>query len=264
MNVQAIQLKAEAGDLKGAHDALDSLLEMGPNNLEALKLRARLHEVAGRFHEEAQIWEKVARIDREDEELFDYLLRRQNEDRENFYFTDSLPSGGKRFLAYPRRMIRSAVFGLIGCLGFLTLARLGIRFPILNHPVAMLGSFGLMVIAPWVAIMWSYGRSIRYITIGMEGLEVATRFKIHKIPRNQIHKVVLTLDDLKSQWQLNLVVTTVDQSIPNVSIDFNEKTTSIRARSYFLRELTRFCGEAEYSSMPEISSFLKDRKLIKA
>src|SRR5947208_1480115 len=113
MNVARIQQLAESGDIEGAHSALDSLLAMGPQNLEALKLRARLHEVAGRFNEEAKMWEKVAQIARDDDDLLDYLLRRQTEDRENFYFTDTLPGGGKRFLAFPRRMVRAATIGLL-------------------------------------------------------------------------------------------------------------------------------------------------------
>lgn len=264
MNVAAIQQKAEAGDLRGAQDALDVLLEMGPNNLEALKLRARLHQVAGRFQQEAQMWEKISQVARDDEDLFDYLLRRQNEDRENFYFTDSLPGGGKRFLAYPRRMIRAATFGLLGCLTFLTMARLGQRFPILNHPVIMLGSFFAMVLGPWLGIMWSYSRSIRHVAVGMDGVEIATRFKVHKIPRTAVEKVYMVHDDRKTSWQLSLVVTTNDQTLPCFDIDFNENSTPIRARTHFVKELARFYGEPEYLAKGDMISILKDRKVIKA
>ena len=61
-NVAEIINIAESGDLTGAHQALDGLLGMGPNNVEALKLRARLFEVAGRFQQEAKIWEQVAKV----------------------------------------------------------------------------------------------------------------------------------------------------------------------------------------------------------
>lgn len=264
MNVAVIQQKAESGDLEGAHSALDTLLEMGPNNIEAIKLRARLYQVTGHFTQEALMWEKIAQLAKDDDDLFDYLLRRQNEDRENFYFTDSLPSGGKRFLAYPRHMIKAATLGLLGCLTFLTMARLGQRFPILNHPFVMLGSFFSLVLAPWLGIMWSYGRSLRYVAVGMEGVEVATRFRVHRLPRNEVSKVIVAHDDRKDKWQLKLIVVTKDNTLPCFEIDFNENSTPIRARSYFVRELMRFYGEPEYSTIPEVAPILRNRRLIKA
>ena len=210
------------------------------------------------------MWEKVSQVARDDDDLFEFLLARQNEDRENFYFTDALPGGGKRFLAYPRRMIRSATYGLVGCLTFLTMARLGLRFSILNHPVVMLGSFGGMVLLPWLSIMWTYGRSIRHMAVAMDGIEMATRFKVHTIPRNMVDKVYVVHEDHKDTWKLTLVVTTKDQSQPCFEVDFNEKTTSIRARSYFVRELCKFYGEPEYLAKALVTPILKDRKLIKA
>ena len=264
MNVARIQEMAETGDLQGAHDALDSLLSMGPHNLEALKLRARLHEVAGRFHLEAQLWEKVAQIARDDNDLLDYLVRRQTEDRENFYFTDTLPGGGKRFLAFPRRMVRSASVGLIGCLTFLTVARLGQVYTFLLHPVAMLGSFFVLVMAPWIGIIWSYAKSIRHVSVTSEGVTVATRFKTHFLPRGEIERVCMVHDDRKDTWRLSLVLVTKDKKLPCVEIDFNENSTSLRARSYFAKELHRYFGEPEYCGKPDVKPQLQGRKVIQA
>lgn len=264
MNVARIQTKAESGDITGAHEALDALLEMGPRNLEGLKLRARLHGLAGRFGEEAQAWERIAEISRDDEDLLDYLVRRQVEDREHFYFTDALPGGGKRFLAFPRRMVAAATMGLVGCLVFLMLARLGQRFTIFTHPVVMLASFFGMVLAPWLAIMWTYARSIRHIVVAMDGVEIATRFKLHKLPRNEIDKVFMAYDDRKNTWKLSMIILSKELTLPSIEIDFNESSTPIRARLYFMKEISRYYGEPQYVAKADLASLLNERKLIRA
>src|SRR4051812_29827081 len=119
LHVKQIRAVIEAGEADQAHQALDQLLALGPNNTDALKLRASLLEHEGRFAAEAKIWEKIAVIDREDADAVAFLLRRQLEDREHFYFTDDVPGGGRRFMAYPRRLINHSALGLAGCVGFL-------------------------------------------------------------------------------------------------------------------------------------------------
>jgi len=253
-NVAEIQNIAEAGDLASAHEALDALLEMGPRNVEALKLRARLYEVAGRFQQEAKIWDQIAKIDAEDFDLSAYISRRQYEDRENFYFTDSLPGGAKRFIAFPRRMVRAAGIGLFGCLIFLFLARLSSVWPILNHPAIMLSAFGLCVISPWIAILASYINSLRHITVGKDGIEIATRFKTHKLQWSEVESVVLAQDDRHDTYQLSLIILGKSNKQFNFELDFNENTTPIRARSYFVREIMRVWGEPVYASRRTIDT----------
>lgn len=253
-NVAEIQSIAESGDLHSAHQALDGLLEMGPRNIEALKLRARLFEVSGQFQQEAKIWDQIARIDRDDVDLSEYVSRRQHEDRENFYFTDALPGGGKRFIAYPRRMIRAGAAGIMGCALFLVMARLATVWPILNSPIIMLSSFALLVISPWFAIVHSYIRSLRYVTITKEGLEIGSRFKVHKLPWSSVDKVILAQDDRHETYRLSMVVLAKTDDLFNVEIDFNENTTSIRARSYFVREVIHTWGEPSYGSRKTVST----------
>jgi hypothetical protein len=261
-NVAEIINIAEAGDLSGAHQALDGLLSMGPNNIEALKLRARLFEVSGQFQQEAKIWEQVAKIDRDDTDLSDYINRRQTEDRENFYFTDTLPGGGKRFMAFPRRMVRAASIGLIGCLLFLGMARLASIYPLLNHPVVMLGSFAALVIAPWISILISYTRSLRYINVTKDGMEIATRFRTHRLPWSNVEHVYLAQDDRHETYRLSLVVIPRDTSHHYFEMEFNENTTPIRARSYLVREIINSWGEPNYASRRAVKT--EGRRTIRA
>ena len=251
-NVAQIQSIAESGDLHAAHQALDGMLELGPRNIEALKLRARLFEVAGRFQQEAKIWDQIARIDRDDTDLAEYIARRQSEDRENFYFTDALPTGGKRFIAFPRRMVRAAGMGLMGCVLFLILARLSAIWPVLNTPVIMLSAFGFFVIAPWFGILASYAKSLRYVSVTKEGIEVATRFKVHKLAWEDVDHIYLAQDDRADIYTLSLVVLGKDHL--NFELDFNENTTTIRARSYLVREIMTAWGEPAYASRKTIDT----------
>ena len=253
-NVSQILNIAESGDLQGAHQALDGLLSMGPRNIEALKLRARLYEVAGQFQQEARIWEHVAKIDREDHDLTQYLARRQSEDRENFYFTDTLPGGGKRFIAFPRRMVRAATIGLFGCIAFLGMARLSQQYQILNNPIVILSSFSLLVISPWTAILVGYIKSLRYVSVTKDGIEIATRFKVHKFNWSAIEHVYVAQDDRHDTYQLSIVVVGRDATHPCFELDFNENTTPIRARSYFVKEIMSSWGEPSYVSRKSIST----------
>ena len=76
MHVKQITEIIDAGGTAEAHLALDQLLALGPKNTAALKLRARLLEMDGRFSEEAQVWDRIGTIDREDEVAVAYLFRR--------------------------------------------------------------------------------------------------------------------------------------------------------------------------------------------
>jgi tetratricopeptide (TPR) repeat protein len=61
-HVTSIKKIIESGDREEAQQAIDNLLELGPNNLEALKLKAMLYSSEGRFSEEAQVWHRVLQV----------------------------------------------------------------------------------------------------------------------------------------------------------------------------------------------------------
>jgi hypothetical protein len=260
-NVAEIQNIAESGDLSEAHSALDALLTMGPRNVEALKLRARLYEVAGRFQLESKVWEQISKIDREDDDLSQYILRRQNEDRENFYFTDALPGGGKRFIAFPRKVVRSVGIGLFGCIGFMVLARLSTSYPKLNDPLIMTSSFAFFVLAPWLAILSSFFRSLRHMSVTKTGLEFKIPFRKYQMAWSDVEQVYLAQDDRHETFQLSFIVIAKDPSMPAVEMDFNENTTPIRARSYLVREIINSWGEPQYAARKSINT--DGRKLLK-
>ncbi len=247
LHVKQIREIVDQGQSDEAHAALDQLLALGPNNTEALKLRARLLEAEGRFHEEARIWDRIAQVDREDPDAVAFLMRRQLEDREHFYFTDDVPGGGRRFLAYPRALINNSAMGLIGCIAFLLSTRLTPRFPVLADPVAMLSLFGFFVMLPWLSIVWVYFRSIRSLTVSQTGVSVSTRVKTRVLAWGEIDKVYLARTFSPKGTGLTLVFLPKGQEVKPIEIDLNHGSSCIRARSYLVREISRHFQEPEYA-----------------
>jgi hypothetical protein len=97
-----------------------------------------------------------------------------------------------------------------------------------------------------------------------EGVAVATRFRTHFLPRSEIERVYMVHDDHRDRWSLSLVLVTKDKKMPCVEIDFNENSTSLRARSYFAKELHRYYGEPEYCGKVDVKPQLLGRKVVRA
>lgn len=245
LHVKQIREIVEAGKNPEAHDALDQLLALGPNNTDALKLRARLFEIEGRFGDEARIWDKVGTIDREDPDAVTYFLRKQLEDREHFYFTDDIPGGGRRFLAYPRSLVNRSAMGLVGCIAFLLASQLSTRIPALGEPIVMLGMFALFVISPWIGIVATYISGIKSISLSPQGIDVATRLKVTSFKWDDVEKVCLARSAQGDEAFLSLVIMPKDRTVRPIEIDLNQGSTAIRARSYLVREIARLFSEPE-------------------
>jgi hypothetical protein len=260
MHVKQIQEIVDNGQNVEAHDALDQLLAMGPQNTEALKLRAQLFEFEGRFVEEGRTWERVATIDNEDPDAISYLLRRQLEDREHFYFTDDLPGGGRRFLAYPRQLVNTSVIGLMGCIIFLLTTRLTTVYPFLGEPTTMLSLFGIFVLGPWIAILYTYLKGLKAVILTPAGVEVSSRFKQWNYLWSDVEKVCLARTTIEGESSLNLVILPKDRSLTPVEIGLNQGSTPIRARSYLVKDVIKFFGEPEYTTREALG--LSHRKTV--
>ena len=246
MHVKQITEIIDAGATDEAHEALDQLLALGPNNTAALKLQARLYEYAGRFREESRVWDRIATIDREDQDAVAYLLRRQVEDREHFYFTDEVPGGGRRFMAYPRSLIQLSAIGLIGCISFLLTTRLAVAYTILGVPEVMISIFATLVVAPWIAIIAVYIKAIRHVTVSPSGITVGTRLRLHSFSWSDLSRVALVQTLRPKGPKLSLMLVPKNPSSKPVEIDLTLGSTAIRARTYLLQDVARFHCEPEY------------------
>ena len=242
----AIRKMLDEGKVREAEGAMEDLLFLGPSNIDALKLKAMIFAAEGRFVEEERVWNQIFRINDDDPDAIAYIHRRHLEDREHYYFTDDLPGGGRRFLAYPRALISISVWGLMGSMAFLLLTRLSDRIPILAAPKAILLSFLGLVISPWVAIMVSYCRSIRSIEVSPAGIGFATRLKAMHLPWPDLEQVCLAYADDPQDPDLRLVVIPRDPARPAIELDLNEHTSPIRARLHLLDEIALHYGPLKH------------------
>jgi len=236
-HVAKIKEMFQAGQSHDALEALENLLELGPHNLEALKLKAHLFASEGRFAEEDAVWQKIVDVAPEDEDLLEYLHKKQWEDRENYYFTDNLPSGGRRFLAYPRSMINVSFFGLIGCMLFLALTRMLGDDKVNKNPELILPAFAVLVLGPWIGIIWSYVKSLRHINVTPDDLVVATRVRSIRYAWSAIEKIAIAYSNNWEKNDIRLVVIPKDPASRPVEIDINDGSSPVRAKTHLIQEI---------------------------
>ena len=252
-HVNAIEKMIEDGKVEEAHQSLEELLEIGPNNVQALKLLAALYVHEGRFDKEERIWHRIYDVDNEDDDTIEYFQKSQLEDREHYYFTDVLPGGGRRFIAYPRSLVNISMVGLMGCVGFLMLTRMSTEQEILKSPAAVMTFFLVLVISPWIGIIYTWAKSLRSVTVTSSHIEVKTRFRTFHYDWNQISKISLAHSQNPSDEELRLVVVPHEHhSTPSISIDFSEDTSSIRARRYLINEIKDFHSQIEYDILEDL------------
>lgn len=259
-HVKAIEQLIDEGQVPEAYSSLEELLAIGPNNVQALKLLASLYVHEGRFDKEEESWRRIIDIDNEDEDAIEYFQKSQLEDREHYYFTDVLPGGGRRFIAYPRSLVNISLLGLLGCISFLILTRMSTEQEMLNSPIAVMLCFLILVLSPWVGIIYSWSKSLKSISITSDSLEVQTRFRNISYSWERLEKVTLAHSKNPNDEELRLVIIPQDRNkdMPAVTIDFNEDTSSIRARRYLINEIRNFHQDVDYTILEEISLGKKD------
>lgn len=246
--IRDIQNIIEEGKTSEAHVAINEILALGPNNIEALKMRASLYHYEGRFEKEIAAWTQILSIDREDPDAINFFLQKQLEDREYFYFTDTAAGEGRRFLAYPKDMLSMVTFGLMGCMLFLIANKLATVYASFTSPEMLLVFLSLFVLAPWFFIIVSYFRSLRFIAISQKGIEIATRVKRTHLAWSDIEKIYLVHGTPGENFGLSLLLKPIESKKPLVEIDINPETSSIRAVPYFVKEVSKSFGQLVYTS----------------
>ncbi|WP_132317073.1 tetratricopeptide repeat protein [Pseudobacteriovorax antillogorgiicola] len=252
-HVNAIEKLIENGHVDEAHESLEELLAIGPNNVQALKLLAALYVHEGRFEDEEKVWRRVFEIDNEDIDAIEYFQKVQLEDREHYYFTDVLPGGGRRFIAYPRSLVNISMIGLVGCVGFLLLTRFSSEQEMMKSPLAVMTCFLVLVISPWVGIIYTWAKSLRTVNVTSSCIEIKTRFKSFRYDWDQLKKISLAHSQNPSDEVLRLVIVPSPEKGPPVTIDFNEDTSSIRARRYLINEIRDFHSKIDYDILEDLN-----------
>lgn len=241
-HVAAIEKLIEDGAVSEAFESLEQLLALGPNNVHALKLLASLYLHQGRFDEEADVWRQIIEIDGEDEEATEFFQKAQIEDREHYYFTDLLPDGGRRFIAYPRSLIQVSLLGLVGCIGFLMLTRFAASEQVSGSPFTIMTAFIVMVITPWLAIVYTWAKSLRSVNISSQKIVFSTRFRSFGLNWQEVEKISLAHSGHPGDAVLKLVVIpkTANAKKQAITVDFTESRSPIRARRYLINEIKSY------------------------
>ena len=91
-NLEDIRKIVDRGEYGEAFVALEELLEMGPYNIEALKLKSLLFHQQGRYPEEFQVWQQIIEYYPDDEDATEFFEKNYIEEKERFYFTEEPPS----------------------------------------------------------------------------------------------------------------------------------------------------------------------------
>jgi len=246
-HVRQIEDLFDRGQTSEAHEALDLLLSFGPSNTAALKLRARLFQFEGRFAEEHKVWETVANIDNEDEDAVDYLLQKQLEDSDMFYFTDDLAGGGRRFLARSTALTHSILITTMSCMIFVLLTARVQQMPaFFQDPLVIIFNFGLMAAFPSFYTFYLYLRSLKTVSVTRTHLELATPVKRTKVVWEDVEKVCLARSIKGEHTHLSLVIVPKNRHESIIEIDMNPHSAAVRARTYLVREIARIFGEPEY------------------
>ncbi len=241
IHVNAIRKFVDDGEFDQAHDAIENLLALGPNNLEALKLQAQIYAARGEIDLELQVWGRVLEIDREDADGINFLLQQQIEDREHFYFTDELPGGARRYLCYPRSFIHISLLGLIGCVCFFALRSLSVRYPVLSEQNVLLASFAALVLAPWLGIIYVWIRSLKSVVVHKEGINLETRFGTKRYRWKEQSQVALVHKINDDHSSIHLVLVPADANAKALKLNLTPGACSIKARSYLMRDVANRC-----------------------
>jgi hypothetical protein len=244
IHVKQIENLIEQAKNLEAEDALESLLELGPNNVAALKLKAKLSEFKGNFEQEHALWKQIYQIDPEDQESHRFFQLRQLETQEHHYFTDVLPEGTHKMLTYQRPLLKPMVFGFLGSLGFIAFTHYAeTTLPSLMKPGFLFSAFFVFVTLPLIFVIYRFLTTMYSVSMNDHSICVSTRLKKHTINWADLAMAELVYDGPIVDPQLSLRLTPKDENDKPIEIDLSKSTTSIRSVAMFLKEF-KLCYSA--------------------
>ena len=242
----------QLGDVEKAESALDNLLSLGPKNIEALSLKAGIYAQRGQYDKEHQMWISVLALDPEDHSALQYVENAWLEEREQFYFTDEVPQGGRRFLAHPRAMIHGSLAGVCGCALYLFLSTLTGKYPLLGNPYVMLLLFVALVLLPWLFIVVAYFQAPREVLLDTQGVSVSTRHKIYRLKWGDLESVYLAHRLMPNASSLTLVFVPKDPNLAVLEVDMSRETSVMKAKTCLVREIHKLFGDVTYTNREHI------------
>ena len=236
-----------------AEIALELFLKFGPQNLEALKLKAFLFSQKGLFAKEYEMWLQIALLAPEDLDVIRYFEEHFLEEKERFYFTDITPDGGRRFLLHPKDLLEACGTGFVSCLVFLFLSSIPIFSHFLSLPFVSLFFVGIFVLFPWFGIIWAYFKMPGDIHISPSGFLLSGRAKQRSLPWGEIEEIYVAHKLRKYTFSLDIIVVPKDKSKGVLSIDISHERSIVKARRFFLAEILSHFPEVKYLNQDRLN-----------
>lgn len=240
------------GKLLEAQLALELFLSFGPNNLQALKLKALLYSQKGLFQKEYETWVQIANLAPEDLDTHDYFDLHFLEEKEKFYFTDVVPGGGRRFLLHPRALLEACAAGFVSCLIFLLVGQLPLLSYFLAIPRVSFLFITLFVVLPWIGILHAYLKMPGDVWVTSRGFAMSTRLKKMEFPWHTVSEILVVHTPLKHSFSLEVLVIPKEKSRAPLRIDISRDRSIVKARRFFLAEILNHYPNVTYKAqIPE-------------
>lgn len=230
------QKLVSSGDGHAALAVVDGVLALAPRNPEALRLKAQILEAWGHFDESLAILRGIAEAGALTVEGREQLANHLREEREFLLFSVLAPDG-RWYFAMPHSQVKVSWYGLLGCFSFLLLA----GTQPLTQPAALpllLAAFFFLVLLPWLALMVVFLIGVKKVFVGLDRLEIHTRFKERAIPWEQVRSAVIQYDPDPCSDFLRLALYGENRDTGAlVEFDISEGHGVVRARRHFLRHV---------------------------
>ncbi|APJ04279.1 tetratricopeptide repeat protein [Silvanigrella aquatica] len=247
----------EQGDSAGAIEIIENLLSLSPRNTEALKMKSFIFDSWGRFDESLAILHQLGKLSSSDEDPFEELDRRIEEDRESLIYSRLTPEGRWYFQFSPLQMFVS-LMGLMGC--FLFLITSPSFFENSSAPVTsgLILSFLSLVVVPWILLLFLNLQGIKKILVGLGGIQVFYGLKKVVYTWEQMGSVVIEYDTNLNSDYLHMIVYSKNTREALLDFDISKTKSVVRARRHFVRLVLSYIDTVSYVPRGKATEYSKN------
>jgi hypothetical protein len=143
-------------------------------------------------------------------------------------------------------MLQASVWGLLGCSLFLSMGHVHTFVAFFMHAWVMIALFALLVVSPWLVILYAYTTSLREIVLTHEGITMKTRWKTYQLPWLHTEAVVVAHTP-SPLHQLSLWIIPKSEDLPAWQLNLKKGECVIKARGWFVHEMQRCAPKLYYS-----------------
>lgn len=246
----------EQGDSAGAMEIVENLLSFSPKNTEALKIKSFILDSWGRFDESLAILHLLGKLSSFDEEPYEELDKRIEEDRESLIYSRLTPEGRWYFQFSPLQMLVSLV-GLMGCFLFLITSPSFFEKSSTSLSSGLVFSFLSLVMFPWIMLLILNLQGIKKILVGLGGIHVFYGLKKTVYTWEQMGSVVIEYDTNLNSDYLHMIVYSKTTREALLDFDISKNKSVVRARRHFVRLVLSYIDTVSYVPRGKATEFDK-------